>query len=133
MNLSKEYTIDLKMETKKIIIADVNPESRKWIKLDLDSIKDKELKIDEISTGNDLVEKVSTENYDLGVIAYKLPELDGIEATKKIRETDKNIPIIMVSGLYEFVKERAKKAGITDGISKPYDLKELADLVNKYL
>ena len=72
------------------------------------------------------------EKPDLLVSDINMPEMNGIELLGKIREMDKNLPTIVVSGQ---VHEGAKK--ITDPtvefFSKPVDWNELCDRVQHTL
>ena len=65
----------------------------------------------------------------------KMPgEYDGYEATRKIREMNQNIPII-VQTAYAMESDRIKSldAGSSDYISKPYSPKDLLSLIEYYL
>lgn len=64
----------------------------------------------------------------------KMPEMDGLEATRKIREFNKEMPIIAQTA-YAMINDRknALKAGCNDYISKPINLSEIDKMVRKYL
>lgn len=59
--------------------------------------------------------------YDIILIDWKLPGMDGIEATRLIRkELNKNIPIILISAYdWSDIEADARAAGVTGFISKP--------------
>ncbi len=85
--------------------------------------------------GEDTVEIVKS-NSDISIILMdiKMPGMSGLEATRKIREFNKSVPIIAqtaysLSGDRELVIE----AGCNDYISKPINRKELQKLINKYI
>lgn len=67
----------------------------------------------------------------------QMPELDGFEATKIIRAQDnlnKETPIIaMTAHVLTGEKERCIKSGMNNYIPKPFDAKELNDLIISYL
>lgn len=70
------------------------------------------------------------ETFDLILMDVQMPEMDGIEATKGIRELEKseggNIPIIALTALsIKGDRERLLKAGMTDYISKPIKIETL--------
>jgi signal transduction histidine kinase/CheY-like chemotaxis protein/ligand-binding sensor domain-containing protein len=84
--------------------------------------------------GNDAVKFVK-ENPGISLVLMdiKMPELNGFDATRNIREFNSTIPIIVQSA-YAFAaeKEEAFRAGCNDYITKPLNVKELIQLVRKY-
>src|SRR6186713_1042198 len=83
-------------------------------------------KIDEASDGEEGLKKFREKSYDVVLCDIKMPKLDGIEFLEKTRETNADIPIIMISGhgTIETAVEAVKK-GAFDYISKPPDLNRL--------
>jgi len=83
------------------------------------------------------VEAVKTchDNPDLDLILMdiKLPEMDGYEATRQIREFNKDV-IIIAQTAYAFTGEREKaiEAGCNDYISKPISKILLTQMVKKH-
>jgi CheY-like chemotaxis protein len=63
----------------------------------------------------------------------KMPVMNGLEATKEIRKTNKEIPIIAQTA-YAMAddKEKAIKSGCNDYISKPVSQDKLFEIINKY-
>lgn len=80
--------------------------------------------------------RLCKENPDIDFVLMdiKMPELDGYEATKKIREFNKDI-IIFAQTAYALPgdREKAIAAGCNDYISKPYSQSELTGLIDKYI
>jgi len=76
----------------------------------------------------------SIKPYDLILMDWKMPELNGIEATKKIHEMDneKDIPtVVMISAYHEdSLVEAAKKAGIDIFLQKPVNPSILNDILS---
>lgn len=71
---------------------------------------------------------------DLILMDIKMPNLDGLEATKIIRELSATIPIIAQSAYaYEHDRKEAKEAGCNDFISKPIRQDTLRKMVKKWL
>jgi CheY-like chemotaxis protein len=63
-----------------------------------------------------------------------MPEMNGYEALKEIRKTNKAIPIIAQSGMaMSDDKEKALEAGFDDYISKPIAEDVLITIMNKHL
>lgn len=71
---------------------------------------------------------------DLVLMDIKMPKLNGFDATQRIKQTDKNIPVIAVTA-YALTgdKQKALDAGCDDYISKPIIKKDFIALINKYL
>lgn len=71
----------------------------------------------------DMIRESNKKNvpYDIILIDWKLPGMDGIEATRVIRsEHNKNIPIILISAYdWSEIEADARAAGVTGFISKP--------------
>jgi CheY-like chemotaxis protein len=63
-----------------------------------------------------------------------MPEMDGIEATRKIREFSKDIPIIAVTaGILNEKKQQCLDSGMNDFLYKPIELDRLRRILKKYL
>lgn len=74
------------------------------------------------------------QDIDFVLMDIKMPDLNGYEATKKIREFNKDI-IIFAQTAYALPGDREKAivAGCNDYISKPYSQSELTGLIDKYI
>ena len=70
-------------------------------------------------------------SFDIVISDIKMPKMDGIELAKKIREKNKEIPIIVCSGeITSSVEIVLKKIGVTKFIKKPFKFNEIAELLN---
>ncbi|MBI5965344.1 MAG: PAS domain S-box protein [Chloroflexi bacterium] len=82
------------------------------------------------------VQLAKQEHPDLILMDVMMPVMDGLEATRQIR-TDrsmKNVPIIALTALaMAGDREICLAAGMTDYMSKPIKMQELADIIEKYL
>ncbi len=109
----------------KIIFADDLAINRDLFLKQLKGVSDK-IQIDLASDGNELVQKVLNKDYDIVVTDVQMPKMNGVEATKLIRESNKEIKII---GLSANIRKKDidlfLEAGMNDYISKPYNLEEL--------
>lgn len=80
---------------------------------------------DEASNGEEAINLVSNNDYDLIIMDIMMPHMDGYEASKSIKAI-KNIPIIMLSArTNEFDKLHGFELGIDDYVTKPFSPKEL--------
>jgi len=92
------------------------------------------LKYERANTGKKAVDMFLHNNYSLILMDIQLSEMNGWEATMKIREIDSEIPIIAVTA-YASDPNRKKslEAGCNDYITKPINKIKLVQLINKYL
>ncbi len=75
--------------------------------------------------------KAKENQYDIILMDMRMPVMNGLEATRKIREFDKKIPIVCMSAnVYKEDKIAAEEAGMNDFIEKPL---EHTDIKNKLL
>ena len=86
------------------------------------------------TNGMDAV-RLCKENPDIDFVLMdiKMPELDGYQATKKIREFNKDIIIIaQTSCAFPEDREKAITSGCNDYITKPYSQIDLTELLKKW-
>ena len=83
-------------------------------------------KIEEASDGEEGLKKFRERAFDVVLCDIKMPKLDGIEFLERARETNPDVPVIMISGhgTIETAVEAVKK-GAYDYIAKPPDLNRL--------
>ncbi|MBL7969240.1 MAG: response regulator [Prolixibacteraceae bacterium] len=85
--------------------------------------------------GLDAIEIVKkTEHLDLILMDINMPKMDGIEATRIIKETRPEIIIVVQTAFILSGEERmCQEAGCDEFITKPIRLKYLLDTINRYL
>ena len=115
----------------KILIAEDDEESEMLISLAVEQFSKEVLKV---RNGVEAVETCRIHpNIDLLLMDIRMPEMDGYEATRQIRQFNTNLVIVAQTAFaVDEYKEKAIEAGCTDHISKPINKAELADLVKKY-
>lgn len=95
--------------------------------------------IDVVSNGIDAVKAVESIRYDLILMDVQMPEMDGLETTRKIRSSSSgawnpDIPIIAVTAhAMKGDREKCIDAGMNDYITKPVNLKKLHSTINLWL
>ena len=74
-------------------------------------------------------------DYDVIILDWKMPDMDGIETIKRIRaEIDAQIPILMTSAYYlSDIEDAAKEAGANGFIGKPLFRSKLYEKINELL
>ncbi|MBP0613685.1 response regulator [Chryseobacterium sp. cx-311] len=118
----------------KILIAEDNTINMLLTKTYLKDILPQALII-EAKDGVEAVELYGKENADLILMDIQMPNLNGLEATKKIRllERDVEIPIIaLTAGGLPGEKERCLQAGMSDFLTKPLLKQSLSDMIRKW-
>lgn len=110
---------------KKIIVAEDQDSIRELIGAYLGR---KCLEVELCENAEQLLEKIKNTYYDLVLTDNYMSGIKGIEAVRRIRETDKNIPIYVMSG--RGVEIEALQAGATGYIQKPFGLKDLDAIVD---
>ncbi|MDR0330360.1 MAG: response regulator [Chitinispirillales bacterium] len=98
------------------------------------------LDIDSAENGIQAVAKFleSPEKYDLIFMDVQMPEMDGLEATRRIRSMDtplaKSIPIIaMTANVFKEDVDKCMAAGMNVHVGKPLNMDDVVGRLNKYL
>jgi signal transduction histidine kinase/CheY-like chemotaxis protein len=76
----------------------------------------------------------SISKIDLVLMDIKMPEMDGYEATRQIREFNRKIPIIAQTAfVLEQELKKCRDAGCNDYLTKPIDIKEFFEKIDGFL
>jgi DNA-binding response OmpR family regulator len=83
--------------------------------------------VDSVLTGDDAWHYLSESEYDLVVLDWEMPGMQGIEIVRKFRAKGGVTPILMLTGKDSIEdKETGLDAGADDYLTKPFNLRELA-------
>jgi len=78
--------------------------------------------------------KAKEKEYDLILMDMRMPVMDGLEATRKIREFNTKVPIVCMSAnVYKEDKMVAEESGMNDFIEKPLERKDIETTLLKLL
>lgn len=78
------------------------------------------------------VESCKTGDFDFIFMDIRMPELDGIEATKLIRAFNTKIPIIAVTAHFEFhTRQECINAGMNEFIEKPFTCEQIESVITR--
>ena len=128
---SQKKNIESQMKNMKILIAEDVESVDKYLTIVLKKISKE---IFHSKTGIETI-KCCRDNPDIDLILMdiKMPKMNGLEATIKIREFNKDV-IIIAQTAYAFYHDREKaiEAGCNDYISKPFNKDKLFEIIEKY-
>ncbi|WP_262823925.1 response regulator [Sulfurimonas gotlandica] len=83
--------------------------------------------------GLEALEIFKVKDISLIMSDINMPKMDGIEMSKKIRDINQDVPIILLSAHNESsFKDSANHAGVTDYLEKPLNLSRLIELLNSF-
>lgn len=115
----------------KILVVEDDKDMRRMIH---SILKEEGYKIDKAYNGRHAINKIKSKNYNMVLLDYKLPDMDGLNVLKEIRTMKKSLPVIMISAYGSpSVKLTAKKLGVYRFFDKPFDLKRLVKIIKKAL
>ena len=87
-----------------------------------------------VTNGREALHSFVRERPDLILMDIKMPEMNGIEATERIRSISPDIPIIAVTAhAYYTDKEQALAAGCNAIVSKPYAIADLKQAIERWI
>jgi CheY-like chemotaxis protein len=123
-NFSKQYPL-------KILIAEDNPVNQKWTTKILSKLG---YQPELANNGKEVLEVVSSRQYDLILMDVQMPEMDGLEATRMIRLCLAAQPVIiaMTANVMQGDRQDCIQSGMDDYISKPVELNELVSMLEKW-
>ncbi len=115
---------------KRILVAEDNDSNY----ILMSYILKKNYQFDRAKNGQEAVEKVANEQFDLVLMDIKMPVMDGLTATKAIRETNKDLPIIaLTANAFDSDRVLALESGCNDFLAKPVSSEECLAAIKKIL
>jgi two-component system, sensor histidine kinase len=118
--------------TAKILIADDSSDNIELIKFYIQSAGVTDIEV--ATNGLEAVEKSKNPNIELILMDIQMPDMDGYEATRKIRERGQKIPIIALTAHASAEhRQHAINAGCTDILTKPLQHHVLVNILGNYL
>ena len=127
---------EIKTLSGEILLAEDNPVNQQ---VAITMIKRLGLTYDTVTNGVQAIAALAKQRYDLVLMDCQMPELDGYAATKQIRQTEREtnqpqIPIIAVTAnALTGDRERCIAEGMDDYLAKPFRLRELYEVLQKWL
>lgn len=87
-----------------------------------------------VGSGEEALELARRERFDLVITDLKMPGLDGVATTLALRELDRELPVVIMSGFVPSDGVAACLAcGASEFVRKPFDLKDLEAALERTL
>ena len=114
-----------------ILIAEDHEDSREALRMLLDAFG---YRVETATNGREAVETALAQQPDLILMDVMMPELDGFEATRRLREHAgfRQVPIVALTAM-EGARERVMAAGCDDYVAKPIDVRTFLGRVEGWL
>lgn len=135
--IAKESELEKNQETniidlkgKHILLAEDNDLNAE---IAMTLLSDYGLIVDHVSDGIACVKQVKEKEYDAVLMDVQMPNMDGYQATQKIREFS-DIPIVaMTANAFEEDKQKALSIGMNGHIAKPIDMDKVISTLSRVL
>lgn len=122
----------------KILIAEDNPNNMFLISALIKNIL-RSVEIIEVGNGKDAVDKILEEKPNLVFMDVQMPEMDGNDATDKLRlyekenELPRTVVIGLTAGALKEEREKSLKSGMDEFLTKPVEIEKLRQILEKYI
>ena len=130
-----QSTVDLfKNRNARILLAEDNITNQQ---VALSMLKKMGLRADAVANGAEAIDALASVPYDVVLMDVQMPEVDGLEATRRIRQLERGGPrrpiIALTAYAMEGDRERCLASGMDDYIAKPVSPDALADTLARWL
>ena len=114
-----------------ILVAEDNSINRKIAKKFLEEAGHQ---VTLVENGRLAAETAQSKKFDLIFMDMNMPEMDGMEATRLLREAKVSTPIIALTGeTSDTSKQAGKEAGMDDFLTKPFNAKDLNEKIARWI
>ena len=114
-----------------ILVAEDNPINQKVIQKSLARLG---YESSLANNGAEVLELMAQSHYDLIFMDIQMPEMDGLEATSRLRDLYGNLPVIVALTANALIEERERclQIGMNDFLTKPFQLQQLQNLIERW-
>lgn len=119
---------------KKVLIAEDSSVIQNLTRKILEQLR---FEITMVKNGQQVIDKIKVEDFDLILMDINMPVLDGMDCTQQIRamndQKKSRVPILAITGnAKNYSLEEFKEAGINEYLPKPLDFDNLVKMVIRY-
>ncbi|MBR1854646.1 MAG: EAL domain-containing protein [Lachnospiraceae bacterium] len=130
-----QYEESFRAPDARILVVDDTPLNLVVVR---EFLKRTQIQIDTVSSGRECLERVVQEKYDVILLDYRMPEMDGIETLKKLKampvHLNSQTPVVaLTANAISGARERFLKDGFDDYMTKPIDAVKLEEMLLMYL
>jgi DNA-binding NtrC family response regulator len=117
------------MQRLNILVVEDGQSQRKMLQ---GFLKDEGYGVSEAESGEEALKGVREDYFDVLLLDYKMPRMDGMKVLEEVKRLNPQIDVIMMTAYGTIdTAVRAMKAGAADYITKPIDLEELSILLDR--
>ncbi|OPX30247.1 MAG: hypothetical protein B1H08_02230 [Candidatus Omnitrophica bacterium 4484_171] len=113
----------------RILVADDNKELMDILKIFLEK---KGHTVTTAADGNEALENLKSNAYDLAFVDHNMPELTGVELVKFVKKNNIKTKMVILTGYPSMKDFFAKSVGADGYINKPCSLEDVESIVNEY-
>jgi OmpR-family two-component system manganese-sensing response regulator len=120
-------------DSSRILFVDDDEDSCQMMSIML-NLTDENFAVTLANTAEQALALIETQQFDMFILDYRLPDLTGVELCGRIRQIDSRTPIMFYSGMArEIDRQSAKTAGADEYLIKPNDLNRIPETIQRYL
>ena len=131
--IASEIAVANSSQTTDILVVEDYPDNRDLILFMLDTLG---YQADSVNNGREAVDRLAQQKYKIVLMDCQMPELDGYQATKIIRQREGE-PHTIIIGLtahaMEGDRQKCLDAGMDEYITKPVDIHKLTSMLQKWI
>lgn len=132
---AQEDIVNFRAPKAKILLVDDNEVNRK---VAVGLLEPLQMQIDTATNGKNALSMIREKTYDLVFMDHMMPVMDGIEATKALRETEgeyyQNLPVIaLTANAMKEARGLFLEAGMNGFVSKPIQMKQICRVLREWL
>ncbi|MCD6586732.1 MAG: response regulator [Desulfobacteraceae bacterium] len=115
--------------TDKVLIVD---DEQDFLDVISERLAARDMNVSTASSAKDAIKKIDEESFDAVVLDLMMPEMDGLETLKIMKEKNPDLQVILLTGHATVEKGiEAMKLGAMDLIEKPADLATIVDRIKR--